>query len=68
MYIIYITVNWTAEFDLFSLLNTVPSRNEAFDFASAEVGSPLSRYQNAFVRCDVAASLPFVNMVSKNEL
>ena len=72
MYITDITVNSTAFFDIFALINKVPSRDEGFVFASASVGSqgyrsPLSRYQNAFVRCDVAASLPYVNLVSKNE-
>jgi len=63
MYITVITVNSTAKFDLFALINTVPSRDETFVFASAAVGlqgnrSPLSTYQKPFVICDVAASLP----------
>jgi len=64
-------VNWTAELELFTLLNPVPSRDEAFVVASAAVGSqgnmsPSSKYQNAFGSFEVAASLPYVNMVSKN--
>ena len=69
MYITDITVNSTAEFDPFALFNTVQHVKTLF-FASSAVGSqdnksPLSRYQNAFVRCNVAASVPYVNMVSK---
>ena len=72
LYITHTTVNSTAEFDLFALFNNVPSRDEVFVFASAVVGSqgnrsPLSMYENEFVKCDVAASLPYVIMVSKNE-
>jgi len=72
LYITGVTVNSTADFDIFAPFNTVPSRDEAFVFALAAVGpqgnrSPLSRYQNAFVICDLAASLPYVNMVSNND-
>ena len=71
-YITDITMNSTAEFDLFALFNTVPSRDEALVFASVAVQSqgnrsPLSSYQNAFVRCDGVVSLPYVIMVSKND-
>ena len=62
----------TVELDHFAHLDTVLSRDGTFVFASAAVGSqgnksPSSRYQNAFVKSEVAASLQYVNMVSKNE-
>jgi len=56
-------VNPAVEYDLFALLDLVPSRNEIFEFASAAVGS--FRYLNAFVRSVAAVKLPYVKMVSK---
>ena len=63
-------VDPAVELELFAQLYLVPSRYEIFVFASAAVGtqgnsSPSSRYQNAFVRCVPAVSLPYVNRVSK---
>jgi len=73
MYITYITMDSTAEFDLFALGNPVPLRDEAFVFfTSAAVfsqgkRSPSPRYQNAFLKCKVAASLPYGIKILKND-
>jgi len=67
MYVTDITVNSTADFDLFALFNRSHRVMMPLFFASAAVGSQGNRYQNGFVRCDVAVSLPYVCMVSNNE-